>query len=104
MSTNNNIDEIFRRGLDGQSQEVPEYVWDEISNKIHRHTLRRTIYFAAAASAALLISVGVAFFNNNKSVPTPIANEQSDTTITPKMHAAESLEQPALADSAVYCE
>jgi len=101
MSTNN-IDEIFRRGMDNQTPDVPENVWDEVSNRIHKHTLRRNILFAAAASVALLLSVGVAFLSNSDKPAEQVASKAADTTEAPAMHKAEIIETPNYADSATY--
>lgn len=102
MSTNN-IDEIFRRGMGNQSQDAPDDMWDRISDEMNHTSRRRTVWFAIAASVALLLSVGVALVEFGKPAQQVTEKQPADTTENmPALHQSDMLETPNYADSATY--
>ena len=96
-----NIDKIFRKGLRYNDATAPDFIWGQLSNTLEsRRRNNRRLWFAAA-SVVLLLGVGGAWMSIDKGPQQQMAGgSQSDSL--PAVHAAEMLEAPSFADSAIY--
>ena len=100
--TTNNIDKIFKSGLENHSAEVPESVWERVEQQVSGRSSNRRVWFAAA-SVALLLGVGAAWLSTGGSQPEPqTAGATVDTTMAPQLAPAQIDYAPNYADSAVY--
>ena len=96
-----NIDKIFRKGLRYNDATAPDFIWGQLSNTLEsRRRNNRRLWFAAA-SVVLLLGVGGAWMSIDKDPQQQIAGG-SQTDSLPAVHAAEMLEAPSFADSAIY--
>ena len=100
--TTNNIDKIFKSGLENHSAEVPESVWERVEQQVSGRSSNRRVWLAAA-SVALLLGVGAAWLSTGGSQPEPqTAGTTVDTTVAPQPAPAQIDYAPNYADSAVY--
>ncbi len=100
--TTNNIDKIFRNGLENHEAEVPESVWQNIEQQMSGRPSNRRIWLVAA-SVALLIGASAVWMTTGGSQPvTPTAGTTVDTTAAPQPAAAQIDYAPNYADSAVF--
>ena len=102
--TTNNIDKIFKSGLENHSAEVPESVWERVEQQVSGRSSNRRVWLAAA-SVALLLGVGAAWLSTGDAQPgAPTAGTAVDTVAVPQPAAAQIDFAPSYADSAVYVE
>lgn len=100
--TTNNIDKIFRNGLENHEAEVPESVWQNIEQQMSGRPSNRRVWLVAA-SVALLLGVGAAWLSTGDSQPeTQTAGTAIDTVTAPQPAPAQIDYAPNYADSAVY--
>ena len=100
--TTNNIDKIFKSGLENSTAEVPESVWERVEQQVNGRSSNRHVWLAAA-SVALLLGIGAAWFATGDAQPgTQTAGTAVDTVAMPKPAAAQIDYAPNYADSAVY--
>ena len=100
--TTNNIDKIFKSGLENHTAEVPESVWENVEQHLDGRSSNRRVWLAAA-SVALLLGVGAAWLSTGDSQPeTQTAGTAIDTVAAPQPAPAQIDYAPNYADSAVY--
>ena len=96
-----NIDKIFRKGLHDSSHAAPDYVWGQISDNLASGRRMKRRVWLSAASVALLLGFGGVWLATDGGSQPQVASEKA-TNPQPEVHAAEMLEAPSFADSAVY--
>ena len=100
--TTNNIDKIFKSGLENHTAEVPESVWENVEQQLDGRSSNRRVWLVAA-SVALLLGVGAAWLSTGGSQPeTQTAGTAIDTVAAPQPTPAQIDYAPNYADSAVY--
>ncbi|HEY9125304.1 MAG TPA: hypothetical protein PK252_09705 [Bacteroidales bacterium] len=82
----NNIDRIFKEKLYDHAALPPSDSWSNIEDALHNHKKSRfiSIYWAMAASLALLVGIGTGFYigiNHQKDIGNSIASNNKTNTI-----------------------
>lgn len=98
----NNIDKIFRDGMQNSEPEVPGYVWDQINDSLNGQRRKKRTVWYAAASVAVLLGAGTLWMNVDSRQSSPVATESASPSGEPVLHSAEIMATPMYADSAVY--
>ena len=101
--TTNNIDKIFKSGLENSTAEVPESVWKRVEQQVNGRSSNRRVWLAAA-SVALLLGIGAAWLATSDARPESETAKTTvaDTSELPKSNAAQIDYAPNYADSAVF--
>lgn len=75
MTAHNNIDKIFKDGLEDYTEKAPAFIWDNIEQELNktRNTKNRTIFYGIAASMALILSFGAGYLFTNNETKSQIA-------------------------------
>ncbi|MBU0764192.1 MAG: hypothetical protein KJ607_05090 [Bacteroidetes bacterium] len=71
LNERKNIDELFRHGLLGYEEDMPEYVWDNVFERINgdKHRRRIVAFYRAAAGVAVLLAFGAGWFVSRQNIP-----------------------------------
>jgi hypothetical protein len=104
----NNIDKIFKEKLNDHTANPPLDSWSNIENTLHNNKKSRfiSIYWAMAASLALIIGIGAGFYiginhqknadnslaNNNE----PVANKNIETAERKTISNNQAIEKPVI--------
>ena len=85
MTIHQDIDKLFKKGLDDYSEKPPRFIWGDIEQNIIKGKIkkRRNILFSIAASVIILVSFGTGYvFTNAQNTKTVVDNNEIKTIST----------------------
>jgi len=86
MTVQNDIDKVFKNGLADYSEQPPTYIWNNVEQAINDNNNKKNkqLFWAIAASIALLLSFGTGFFVTHLKTAAVITNNQPEANKTDK--------------------
>ncbi|MCC8174083.1 MAG: hypothetical protein LIO65_06830, partial [Odoribacter sp.] len=72
--SSNNIDSLFKKGLQKQSCEPPAFMWDKINGQLKlRKRRKRTLYTISSVAATIALFLGITLLINNKDLQSDVS-------------------------------